>query len=562
MTLIKSARKIVKTNIEVAITKVKFDSERMCNKIEWSVIKNPTNEKIISFDFIVFENDTSSQKGKIKKTIELSPSVFSYMHKNIEIISNKNYFKTYSYQVIAYTDVSSKASEIEKFDPREIYEVEPPQQITFSIKNEAIYFSIQCSKKSKFTTNIFVFKKHFDDDVFERIAVLKYKDQLFIDKEVSLGHFYEYRFMSYDLFGHFSQNIVKIDVFIWNKNYSKSKTNSLFDPIPIAQFARESSKEQYIKLKVSNIDPRCIWYKVERRDVSEKRLQFKEVEQWTSGSLIKNTNGQEIEFLDSVVRDNTFYQYSVYGVDKFSNRTDTRQSNVVYCGLLTDEMPATPIDLDGEVINDFPTGVKLTWVDDNLNQKLSDVISGSSDLFPKNNLYYFKVFRRKYDELNYQSFPEQSASLFTDMCDDDGVVLSSDYPYYQPSPPMRDAKYYYYVSTYDSNTNQVSNKSSEILVDFTVPPSVVTNIESFFNDTFEPIKCIITWKTNENEKTLDSFIIDRIEDNKTWTRVGKSYFNTQFVDVSIERNKKYIYRIQAVDFNNNVSDYSYITVST
>ncbi|MFA5154647.1 MAG: hypothetical protein WC554_19030, partial [Clostridia bacterium] len=92
MTLIKSARKAIKTDIEVAITRIKFDSLRMCNKIEWSVIKNPSNKKIISFDFIIFENDTSSQNGRIKKIIELSSSVLSYIHKNIEIISNKNYF--------------------------------------------------------------------------------------------------------------------------------------------------------------------------------------------------------------------------------------------------------------------------------------------------------------------------------------------------------------------------------------------------------------------------------------------------------------------------------------
>jgi hypothetical protein len=561
MTLIKSARKIIKTDIEVSITRIKFDSQKMQNKIEWEVTKNPSSEKIISFDLVLFENDTSSQDGKIKKTIEFSPSVFSYVHKNLEIVSNVNYFKTYSYQIIAYTDVSSKASEIEKFDPREIYEIEPPKQITFSMRNGAIYFDISCNK-SKFTTNIFVFKKHFDDDVFERIAVLKYGDQLYVDKNISLGHFYEYRFISYDLFGHFSQNIIKIDVFVWNKNYAKSKTNTLFDPIPFAQFAKESSREKYTKLKISNIDPRCLWYRIERKDISEKRTKFEEVEQWQSGSLIKNNGKQEIEFLDPIVRDDMFYQYSVYGIDKFSNRTDERQSNIVYCGLLSSEMPATPINIDGEILNEYPTGVKIVWSDDNLNQKLSDVVSGSSELFPKSNLYYFKVFRRKYDELNYQSFPEQSESFFIDMCSNDGVVLDSEYPYYQPTPPMRDTKYYYYVSTYDAETNQISNKSAELLIDLTVPPNPVTDVEAYFNDVFEPMKCVITWKIDENEKTLDTFIIDRIDENKIWTRVGKSYFNTQFIDTTIQRNNKYIYRIQAADFNGNTGKYSFIAVCT
>jgi hypothetical protein len=561
MTIIKSARKVINSEIRVSISRIKFDSNNMTNLVEW-IIDNPLNEEILSYDFIIFENDTSPNRGSFKNVHELSPSANKYIHRNIEIISkDPSYFRTYSYQVIAYTNTTSKASEIEKFDPREIYEVEPPKQITFSIKSGHAYFSIKCNQ-TKFTTNIFVFKKHFDDDVFERIAVLNYDDELlFIDNNVSLGHFYEYRFMSYDLFGHFSQNIVKIDVFVWDKNYSSSKTTVLFDPIPLAQYAKESSNNQYIKLKVSNIDPRCSWYKIERQDVSEKRNTFSEVENWASSGLIYSNGNTEIEFLDSVVRSGSFYRYSVFGLDKHSNKTDTRQSNVVYCGLLY-EMPASPINVSGQIINAYPTAVRLDWTDDNLNQKLSDIVSGSSDLFPKQNLYYFKVFRRKYDELNYRSFPEQSQSFFIDSCDDDGVASSQEHPYYQPEPPMRDTKYYYYIATYDSSTNAMSNKSNELLVDLTVPPSQVTNVEAYFNDTFEPLKCILTWKTDENEKTLDSFLIERIEDDKLWIEMGKSYFNTQFVDTSIKRGKKYIYRIRGIDFNKNMGKYSYIAVNT
>lgn len=557
MTLIKSARKIVKTNVEVAITKVKFDSERMCNKIEWSVIKNPTNEKIISFDFVIFENDTSAQNGKIKKILELSPSVLSYMHKNIEIISNKSYFKTYSYQVIAYTDISSKASQIEKFDPREIYEVEPPKQITFSVKNGHVYFSIMCNS-SKFTTNIFVFKKDFDNDIFERIAVLPYQNNiLFTDKNVSLGHYYEYRFMSYDLFGHFSQKIVKIDVRIWDKNYNTSKKNTLFDPIPFAEYAQESTKKPLVKVKISNTDPRCRRYTIRRRDVSEKRQSF----DYVPIGFLRNVDNDEIEFIDSIVRSDSYYQYSIVGQDKYGNNTDIRQSNVVYTKF-TDAMPAPPISLTSELINTYPTSAKLSWVDDNLNEKLSDVISGSSPLFPKDNLYYFKVFRRAYNELNYKSFPEQSSSFLIDACKNDGVVSNTNYPSYQPTPPIRDTKYYYYVATYDASTNVMSNRSSEVLVDFTVPPSNIFDLEVFYNPVFEPLKCLIRWKIKENEKTLDLFSIERIEEDGIWNKIGNSYFNTQFIDTTIKRNKKYIYRVRAMDFVGNVSDYSFVSLAT
>ncbi len=556
MTLIKSARKAIKTDIEVAITRIKFDSLRMCNKIEWSVIKNPSNKKIISFDFIIFENDTSSQNGRIKKIIELSSSVLSYIHKNIEIISNKNYFKTYSYQVVAYTDVSSRASQIEKFDPREIYEVEPPKQITFSIKNNHIYFSIMCNV-SKFSTNIFVFRKDFDSDVFERIAVLPYRDALFIDKNVSLGHYYEYRFMSYDLFGHFSQKVVKIDIRVWDSNYHTSRKNTLFDPIPFAEYAQESTKKPLVKVKISNTDPRCSWYTIRRRDVSEKRNSFDYV---PIGFLLKN-NGSEIEFIDSIVRSDSYYQYSIVGHDKYGNKTDIRQSNVVYTKF-TDAMPAPPISLTYDLINSYPTAARLSWVDDNLNEKLSDVISGSSPLFPKENLYYFKVFRRTYNELNYKSFPEQSSSFLVDSCKSDGVVINNNYPSYEPMPPIRDTKYYYYVATYDASTNVMSNRSSEVLVDFTVPPSNIFDLEVFYNPVFEPLKCLIRWKIKENEKTLDLFSIERIEEDGIWNKIGNSYFNTQFVDTTIKRDKKYLYRIQAIDFSGNISNYSFVSLTT
>jgi hypothetical protein len=556
--VIKAARAIIPSNITVLISKIIFDSNKMSNIIKWTV-DNPNNEKILSFDVILFQNDTSLENGSIKNVFEVGPDTNQYVHKNIEIIANGRFFRSYSYQIICYTDIASKASQIEKWDSREIYEVEPPKQITFSIKNGHIYFSIMCDDTNKFSTNIFIFKKDFDNDVFERIAVLPYRNNtLFVDKNVTLGHFYEYRFMTYDLFGHFSQKIVKIDVRIWDSNYHTSKKNTLFDPIPFAEYAQESTKKPLVKVKIANLDPRCPWYTIRRRDISEKRQSFESV---PVGFLLKNVDNNEIEFTDSIVRSDSYYQYSIVGQDKYGNNTDIRQSNVVFTKF-TDALPAMPVSLTTELITTYPTAVRLSWVDDNLNQKLSDVVSGSSPLFPKDNLYYFKAFRRAYNELNYQSFPEQSSSFLVDSCKNDGVVINTDYPSYKPEPPIRDTKYYYYIATYDSTTNVVSNRSPEILVDFTVPPTDIFDLEVFYNSVFEPLKCLIRWKINESEKTLDLFSVERIEEDGVWNKIGNSYFNTQFVDTTIKRGRKYLYRIAAIDFMGNMSNYSFVSLTT
>jgi len=560
MTIVKSARKNVESKIEVKILSIKFDSKNMSNTISWEV-KNPAKENIVSNELIIFQNDTSTNAGRVKSTIEFSPEILFYVQKNIEIVSNKNYFRTYSYQCVVYTDKTSKSSMIEKFDPREIFEIEAPKQVSFTVKNGRIYFTISCNK-NKFATNIFVFRKRFDDDVFERIAIIPYRnEQTFIDKNVSMGIFYEYRFMSYDIFNHFSQKIVKIDIFAWDRNMSRSKKNILFDPIPIAEYASESSNKKYIKLKISNVDSKCTIYRIKRRDLSEKRRCFEEVEQWDSSILFNSNNSRTLEFVDSVIRDSSYYQYSVQGFDKFGNSTDIRQSNIIQAKNITG-MPATPIDLSGEIISSYPTSVKLSWMDDNLNQKLSDIISGSSELFPKENLYYFKVFRRRYDELNFEQFPEQSQSFIVDSCDEDGIAFVKDSPYYKPPAPMRDNKYYYYIGTFDAQTNIMSNRSKEILVDLTVAPGEIKELKSFINTTFEPLKCVLSWSIEENEKTLDAFSIDRIEENGLWIPLGKSYFNTTFVDTEIKRNKKYLYRVQAIDFERNAGNYSYIVVKT
>ncbi len=556
MTTMKSARKGVLTDINVSITSIKFDSNSMSNTIVWSV-DNPSSETILSFDVILFNNDTSIEHGSMKIMHEVGPEVRQYVHKNIEIISNGSYYKTYGYQIICYTDKTSKASIIEKFDPREIYECEPPQQISFTIKDGHVYFSIKCNE-NKFSTNIFIFRKHFDDDMFERIGVIPYRDNAtFVDHGVSVGHFYEYRFMTYDLFGHFSQKIVKIDVRVWNKYCATSRINTLFDPIPIAEYAQESSDRPLIKLKITDLDSRCKWYQVRRRDITEKNQDFKSV---PVGYVLANENNEEITLLDSIVRSGSYYEYSVFGQDKFGNSTDTRKSNPVYAGYVG-SLPATLISLTSELINSYPAVMKLSWVDDNLNQELSDVVSGSSPLFPKDNLYYFKVFRRAYNELNYISFPEQSSSFIIDSCNVDDTTKTN-YPYYQPPPPMRDTKYYYYVATYDALSNIQSNRSAEIVVDFTVPPSKPENLEIFFNPIFEPLKCLIRWKIADKEKTLDSFSVERIEEGGIWNKIGNSYFTTQFVDTSIFRNKKYLYRVVAIDFSGNVSDYSFISLIT
>jgi hypothetical protein len=251
----------------------------------------------------------------------------------------------------------------------------------------------------------------------------------------------------------------------------------------------------------------------------------------------------------------------VFGQDKFGNNTDTRKSNPV-CVENIGSLPATPISLTNELVNAYPTAIKLSWTDDNLNQKLSDIVSGSSPLFPKDNLYYFKVFRRAYNELNYVSFPEQSSSFIIDSCNIDGVTSKTTYPYYQPDPPMRDTKYYYYVATYDALTNIQSNRSAEVVIDFTIRPSKPENLEVFFNPIFEPLKCLIRWKIADGEKTIDSFSVDRIEESGIWNKLGSSYFTTQFIDNSVVKNKKYLYRIAAIDFSGNISDCSFVSLIT
>jgi hypothetical protein len=523
----------------------------------WSV-DNPSRETIVSFDVLIFENDTSVTHGSIKTMHEIGPNAKQYIHKNIEIISNGLYYKTYAYQIICYTDRTSKASTVEKFDPREIYQCEPPKQISFTIKNGHIYFSIKCDE-NKFSTNIFIFRKHFDNDVFERIGVIPYRDNtMFVDHNVSIGHFYEYRFMTYDLFGHFSQKIVKIDIRVWDKYCAISHTNTLFDPIPLAEYAQESSDKSLIKIKITNLDPRCKWYQIRRRDISEKNPNFESV---PVGYVLANENNEEITLLDYIIRSGSYYEYSIYGQDKFGNHTDIRKSNPVCAGYVG-SMPATPISLTKELISEYPTSVRLSWVDDNLNQKLSDIVSGSSPLFPKDNLYYFKVFRRAYNELNYISFPEQSSSFIIDSCNVDSITSNTTYPYYQPVPPMRDTIYYYYVATYDASTNIQSNRSSEMAVDFTIKPDKPENLEVFFNPIFEPLKCLIRWGIAGGEKTIDSFSIDRIEEGGIWNKLGSSYFMAQFIDDSIMRNKKYLYRIASIDFSGNTSDYSFISLIT
>lgn len=563
MTIIKSVRKPINSLIEAHIYSIKYDYRTNSNKISWT-ITNAKNENIKKIQLIIFENDTSVNNGEIKIVKTYSPEIRECWHYNIDYIVNQKYFKIYSYQLIIYTDVTSKASAIERFDVRDIFECKPPSQVTFSIKQGRVYFSIKC-EENKFATNIFIYRKDYYDDTFERIAVIPYMDNyVFIDRNVSIGHYYEYRFMSYDIFDHYSQKIVKVNVFVWDKVMETSRSKTLADPVPLAEYASEKSAyNQLIRLKITNVDKDCIWYHIKRRDLSEKTFKFEAPEQWMSSSAVKN-NGGDIEFLDRIVKFGSYYQYSVYGVDQFGNSSDNRISNVVKVGQtnLPDVVPVSPINISAQIIQDYPTGVKINWVDGNLNQMLDRIISGSSDLFPKENLYYFKVFRRRHDELNYQSFPEQSGTDFTDMCDDDGAFRQVQSVYYKPDPPIRDNKYFYYVATYNQN-GLMSNRSPEVIADLTILPVEIQNLKISYNDAIEPLKCILTWTIAENEKTLDSFVVDRLDASKgIWENVGKAYFSTRFIDNTIEKSKQYMWRVQAKDFAGNTSVYAYCVLKT
>lgn len=242
--------------------------------------------------------------------------------------------------------------------------------------------------------NVYIFRRDAASAaIFELIAVGNPKNGAFYfsDSQLLYGHTYTYRVILENIFGVVSDPKEITFSCTTQGTIEKSRSHNLALPILVA------SPDTFlggIKLSIFPNDPRVIYYTLERRDLTLHEKQFsvpgtKQRKFWLSNqfAVLSDSSGsqstlssikasssslptdtsfvkvsQPIEFTDTFLLPDHYYQYRTTGVDVFGNKTSYAFASLA--SKFTGPLRA-PTSLSYQILRETPFRVKINWIDDN-----------------------------------------------------------------------------------------------------------------------------------------------------------------------------------------------------
>lgn len=442
----------------------------------------------------------------------------------------------------------------------------------------------------------------------------------FHDKNVQIGHSYKYRVYSVDIFNNKSERPLEIEVYIPDPSH---KIANLKKPNILVEVDAKTNKA---RVTISSDDPKIEGLFLARRDLTLRQQAFVPPGQiskinlsnandaqgsrkfegvrifdqskhvaWTG--FFKNTNKRHV-FIDHSVSLDHIYQYQIYGVDRYGNRTSYEISKAVQ--IIRRPLINAPLNLNASlVISSDGTigGVKLHWNDGNEDISSEDRL-GNREVLANNSVRtLFQIERRRVGDEKWEEFPMIEEKEFFDPTKFgvNGVVA----PNYRPPYVMENERYVYRIQTLQAGTF-ISNFSApiEVFVGTTVQPPA--NFRIRYPDTkIRPFYVMLNWDTNSNSGVIDHWEIERVAVNnfaaakiniknlndflsldfkpfrkifKESSRFASKIADTKvlsrqriqglslsgehhFMDTAIEFGNSYFYRIRAVNINGEKSNW-------
>jgi len=390
---------------------------------------------------------------------------------------------------------------------------------------------------------------------------------VFYDRDTKQGHKYVYRVFSVDIFGNKSESPKEFQVF-WPE---QDKHVDLATPQLLAELDAFTG---HIKLTFQCEDTRVTQLFLARRDTSQGQAAFVppgQIEHIKTGltdhlragkrfddvrygydpdkKLLWNgifeNHQEQIVFSDQAVVAEHTYQYQLYGIDKFGNRTPTVFSKRVFVAIAASvyepqNLQAAVVSAQGNQVS----GINLTWQDGNIDIAAEDRVGNREQLLETSVRTLYQVSRRRVGEDVWYDFPmTEQKSLFDSAApaiDPAGNIFPPPSPLFTPSgfaeqtylrqigtqqsasipsalvpdpqsPPqvIQNESYAYRVQAFQSG-NFVSNYSAPIVINASVPVLVPLNFRVKPNDSkARPFYVALNWDTDVGSGVVDRWDIER-----------------------------------------------------
>lgn len=357
----------------------------------------------------------------------------------------------------------------------------------------------------------------------------------FYDRSVLPGQRYSYRVFSVDVFGNKSERPEEISIYVPDS----SRPNDLIKPHLTSEADTVTGQ---VRLTFQCTDPRVRSLFLARRDLTldqsafttpsqVNRIMFgnpRNAEQgllsmegevlrsetkdlaWT-GYFENNPRGSTV-FIDKSTQVDHTYQYRIYGVDLFGNRTSdeiTRPMMVTRNPLID-----RPINLTTQVVQGPRStvgGVQVTWQESNIAISAEDMLGNRSDLRNSAVRTLYQVERRKVGEERWVEFPLIEDLQLFDAAP--SVLGGLSTPGFRPDSLQNNQTYVYRVKAVTTGSFSSIYASSDSVF-ISLPLLAPTNFRLRSSDAnVQPAYIVINWDTPDGSGTVDKWEIQRAEVN-------------------------------------------------
>lgn len=514
---------------------------------------------------------------------------------------------TYEYYIVCITkqfgknvNSNSVVVTVEDFSPPQA-----PTAVSIKQTKETEVQVLVSLNASSNPARILIYKKSAVTVSFAYLGTLQVKSDhiVFTDDGVQYGQNYTYRIFVQNIHGLISDP-AEVDFFSSVTKVTKeSKSNNFKTPILTAV---QDQNSDFIKINIFPNDPLIAYYKLERRDLTNKEKSFispgrdtngfggtgwssnlffvkknKEEVQNDQGNTVTKVTFDQIQFVDETVQIPHIYQYRIRGYDLYGNGSSYALALVSTLGK---KSVRTPINIRQELLRGFPLRYKMLWDDDNLvgNLEQKDLFT-VTDADTKADIIY-RVQRRKIGQNVYESFPLTPNNFIVDeVVSSDPVnfanqaipsvnftressleVTEQEYEansklrrsFGMPNFVLEGDTYFYRVIAVNKQ-EQESNATEEFkvlaLADLSDPVNFGAEI---LNTKVKPVVARLFWQVDGARAFPDFWTIERKEDtkNEDFRQVGNAYIQLQYFDFNLIPGNTYVYRIRAYDAIGRVSN--------
>lgn len=462
-----------------------------------------------------------------------------------EIIDDTiSYGKAYYYEVFTIDNnmLESLRTKLVNIKVEGIRVPERPKNVVTSTDGKTV--TLQITVDDQLVEKFEVHRKtsRNDDKTFRMISTFinssKESGGMFSDRDVTPGVRYTYRIYSVDLFGNKSESAAESSVYV------ADRTTKFLDLLTPTISAEVDKNTKGMKLSFECRDERVVSLFIARKDLTlgnkaftapsdvnflkfgqanhaegQKRFEgLKYTEGINGGSWTGYFNNKfvDMSFVDTTVHLDRTYKYSIYGVDKFGNKTSSAFSD--YVMVLNRRLINSPANLQAACLTEresdlsnkkVVTGIQLKWEETNLDKSAEDMQSSQDQKSATQVKTMYQVERKKKGEEKWMLFPMITEAQYFDTTYREKV---SDLPY-RPEFLNLNEEYTYRVKAVQSGvfySNYSNNVSIYCGLGILEPEDFTLKCSDIYA---RPLYVALNWYTSENSITTDRWEIQRAEVN-------------------------------------------------